>query len=189
MIDVLRNLYDGVFRGIEAMTSGWFLGLAARLIFSSVLMMFFLNSAATKVGSGFPGMLVPTSGAYAQMLPPIAEQYGYNADKIPFIPYGAIVYMGTYAEFLLPLLILVGLFTRLSALAFLGFIAVMTYVDIYFHGVGAKAIGGFFDRVQDAVIADQRLLWCFPLVYLLIKGPGIISLDAILGGLVKKDEI
>jgi putative oxidoreductase len=189
MIDMLRSLHDSFFKGLEGLAKGWFLGLAARLVFSSVLMMFFLNSAATKVGSGFPGALIPTSGAYAQMLPPVAEQYGYNADKIPFLPYGAIVYLGTYAEFILPVLILVGLFTRLSSLAFLGFIGVMTYVDINFHGVDAKAIGEVFDRIQDAAISDQRLLWCFPLVYLLIKGSGVLSLDAILGSLLRKEEI
>ena len=189
MIDGLRRLYGGVFGAIENVLNGWFLGLSARLAFSSVLMMYFLNSALTKVGSGFPGSIIPTSGAYAQMLPPVAEQYGYNADKIPFFPWTIIVYAGTYAEFVLPVLILVGLFTRAASLGMIGFIAVMTFVDINFHGLDAKTIGEFFDRIQDAAVVDQRLLWCFPLLYLAVKGPGLISLDAILGGLIKKDEI
>ncbi len=189
MIDALKGIYLAIFGAIERLTDGWFLGLTARLAFSSVLMMYFLNSAATKVGSGFPASLIPTSGAYAQMLPPIAEQYGYNADKIPLFPYGLIVYAGTYAEFVLPVLILVGLFTRLSSLAFIGFIAVMTYVDINFHGADAKTIGAVFDRIQDSAIADQRLLWCFPLLYLLLKGPGAISLDAIFGMFFRREEI
>ena len=54
----------------------------------------------------------------------------------------------------------------------------MTYTDITGHD--AK-IGGFFDRFQDAAIADQRLLWLFPLIYLVLRGPGLISLDAIFG--------
>ena len=189
MILALKSLYMGFFKALEHLTNGWFLGLAARLSFASVLMMYFLNSAATKVGSGFPGMLIPTSGAYAQMLPPIAEQAGYNADKIAFIPWGLIVYFGTYSEFLLPVLILVGLFTRLSSLAMIGFIAVMTYVDIAFHGSDAKTIGAFFDRFQDAAIADQRLLWCIPLIYLVLKGPGVLSLDAIFGRFFEDEEI
>ncbi len=189
MITALMSLYSGVFGALERLTNGWFMGLAARLAFSSALMLFFLNSAATKVGSGFPGSLIPTTNAYAQMLPPIAEQYGYNADKIPTFPYALIVYGGTYAEFILPVLILVGLFTRAASLAMIGFIAVMTYVDINFHGLDAKSIGAFFDRFQDSAIADQRLLWCIPLIYLLLKGPGLLSLDAIFGNIFKKEEI
>ena len=41
----------------------------------------------------------------------------------------------------------------------MGFIAVMTWTDITGH---EAKIGGFFDRFQDAAIADQRLLWLFP---------------------------
>jgi putative oxidoreductase len=37
-----------------------------------------------------------------------------------------------------------------------------------------------FDRVHDSVIADQRLLWIFPLIYLAVKGGGPISVDTIL---------
>ena len=165
------------------------MGLAARLAFSSALMMFFLNSAATKVGSGFPGSLIPTVNAYAQMLPPVAEQAGYNADKIPFFPYALIVYGGTYAEFILPVIILLGLFTRAASVAMIGFIAVMTYVDINFHGADAKTIGVMFDRIHDSAISDQRLLWCIPLIYLILKGPGMISLDGILGFFFKREEI
>jgi putative oxidoreductase len=80
----------------------------------------------------------------------------------------------------LPALILVGLFTRLSSLAMIGFIVVMSYVDITGHGLDAKSIGAMFDRVQNAVIYDQRLLWVFPLVYLAVKGGGAVSLDALL---------
>jgi len=189
MITALKSLYTGIFGAIERLTEGWFMGLATRLVFSSALMMFFLNSAATKVGSGFPASLIPTVNAYAQMLPPVAEQYGYNADKIPFFPYALIVYGGTYAEFILPVLILIGLFTRAASVAMIGFIAVMTYVDINFHGADAKTIGAVFDRVQDSIISDQRLLWCVPLVYLIIKGPGLISADAIVGNFFKEEEI
>ena len=183
------KLYDGFFGLLQMLTRGWFLGLSARLVFASVLMMYLLNSAMTKVGSGFPGMLVPQSGAYAQILPSVAEQFGYDASKIPFIPYGLIVHAGTYAEYLLPILILIGLFTRAASAAMLGFIAVMTYVDINFHGAEASTIGAFFDRVQDSAIADQRLLWCFPLVYLMLRGPGLLSLDAVFKWMFREKEL
>lgn len=183
MIGALRRLYVGLFQGIESITEGWLLGLAARATFASVLLFYFWNSALTKIGSGFSGLFTPTIGAYGQIVPKAAEEAGYSADKIAFFPYKLIVFAGTYSEFLLPALIVVGLFTRAAALAMLGFIAVMTYVDINFHGVEAKTIGAFFDRVQDSAIADQRLLWAFILLVLVVKGAGAISLDALLGRL------
>lgn len=186
LIHMLRALNDSVFSALENALDKWFLGLGARLVFGSVLLMFFINSAATKVGEGFPGILIPEAGAYIQILPPIFEEAGYNVDKVAFFPWGLIVHLGTYAEFLIPLLVVIGLFTRLSSLAMLGFIGVMTFVDIHFHGVDEKTVGGFFDRIHDSVISDQRLLWVFPLVYLVIKGPGLISADQGLKGLMSR---
>jgi len=61
------------------------------------------------------------------------------------------------------------------------FIAVMTYVDITAHQVDAQTIGAFFDRLPNAPIADQRLMWAFPLLYLVLRGPGVVSLDWIFG--------
>ena len=182
----LCGIYNGIFSFIQKITGDWFMGLAARLVFSSVLLGYFLTSALTKVGSGFPGIFIPRDGAYAQILPKVAENVGYDISQIAFIPYGLIVYLGTIAEFVFPFLILVGLFTRLSSLAMIGFIAVMTYVDIFFHGLGAKDIGAPFDSVQNAVVWDQRLLWIFPLIYLVVRGPGWFSLDGVLSRFCKK---
>ncbi len=181
----LCGLYNGFFSLIQKVAGDWFLGLAARLVFASVLLGYFLNSALTKVGSGFPGIFIVSDGAYAQILPSIAESVGYDTSKIDFIPYGLIVHLGTYAEFVFPFLILVGLFTRFAALAMIGFVAVMTYVDIAFHGLGAKAIGMPFDRIHDSVVWDQRLLWVFPLVYLVIRGAGRFSFDGMLSRIYK----
>lgn len=176
----LIALYDACVAGMTRLTQGWFLGLAARLVFASTLLVFFLNSALTKLGDGVFGFLSPSAGAYAQILPPIAEQAGYDTSQIAFLPWGLIVLLGTWAEFVLPVLVVLGLFTRLAAAGMLGFIAVMSYVDIAFHEADDKTIGAFFDRVHDAAIADQRLLWAFPLVYLVLKGAGNISLDWLL---------
>ena len=180
------GLYNGFFWFVQKLAGDWFLGLAARLVFSSVLLGYFINSGLTKIGSGFPGIFVASDGAYAQIVPQVAENVGYDISQIAFFPYGLIVHLGTYAEFVLPVLILVGLFTRLSALAMIGFLFVMTYVDIVFHGLGAKAIGMPFDRIQDSVVWDQRLLWIFPLVYLVIGGAGGVSLDGLLSRKCKK---
>jgi putative oxidoreductase len=73
-----------------------------------------------------------------------------------------------------------GLFTRLAALGMIVFIAVQSYVDIAFHGADATTIGALFDRFPDAVISDQRVLWLMPLLYLVIKGAGVVSIDHLL---------
>jgi putative oxidoreductase len=180
------RLYCSFFSILESLAGDWFLGLVARLTFTSVLLGYFFNSALTKVGSGFPGLLIPSDGAYAQILPSVAQSVGYDVSQISFIPYGLIVTMGTYAEFILPILILIGLFTRISALAMIGFIVVMSYVDIVFHGLGAKDIGAPFDKIHDSIIADQRLLWLFPLIYLVVRGAGSISFDTLFLLKIKK---
>jgi len=180
-MSALVSLYNTIFWGLQRLLEDWFLGLAARLVFASVLLFYFLNSALTKVGSGFPGSLIPSTGAYAQILPQLTESVGYDVSQIPFFPYGLMVWAGTYGEFLLPILIVVGLFTRAAALGMIVFIAVMTYVDITAHQVDAQTIGAFFDRLPNAPIADQRLMWAFPLLYLVLRGPGVVSLDWIFG--------
>ena len=174
------SLHDRAFGWIERQLEPWFLGLSARLIFSSVLMVYFLNSALTKLGDGPLGLFSPSIGAYAQIVPPIAEAAGYDVNQIAFMPWGLIVLAGTLAEFILPILIFIGLATRLAALAFIGFIAVMTFVDIHFHAVGAETIGQLFDSVHNSAILDQRLLWLMPLLLLITKGPGILSVDYLL---------
>ena len=121
MIQMLSRLYENVFATIQALLENWFLGLAARLMFSSVLFWYFINSAMTKVGSGFPGMFVVKDNTYAQMFPKLFESVGFDASQISFIPYGIIAYAGTYAEFILPVLILLGLFTRAAAAGFWAF--------------------------------------------------------------------
>lgn len=179
-VEFLVELNGAVFGLLSRLFGGWFLGLAARAIFSSVLLFYFWNSAATKLGSGLFGFLMPSDGAYAQILPALLEQVSYDTSQITFFPYGLIVLLGTWAEFLLPLMILLGLFTRISSLAFIVFIAVMTTVDITGHHVEAVTIGQAFDSVQNSAIADQRLLWIFPLLFLSLRGAGAVSLDWVL---------
>ena len=86
---------------------------------------------------------------------------------------------GTWAEFILPLTILIGLFARLSSLGMIVFIIVQSMTDLYGHGLAgdAKFIGDWFARVPDARLMDQRLLWIFPLIVLVIKGAGALSID------------
>ncbi len=176
LIKSLTSLHDSVFGTIERTLDGWCLGLLARFVFSSVTLLFFWNSAKTKIGDS---IFSPSTGAYAQIFPKKFEAAGYDSDAMSFLD-TLVVLAGTYAEFLLPLLILIGLFTRLSSAAMISFIVVMSIVDVTGHGADAKTIGTMFDRIQDGVIFDQRLLWIFPLIYLIIKGAGAISVDALL---------
>lgn len=180
MIARLISLHDGVFSAIESRADGWFAGLLARIVFAAVLLVYYLNSAATKVGEGIAGFFTVGDNAYFQILPSVVEAYGYDASQVPFFPWDLIVIAGTYSEFVLPILIVLGLFTRLAALGMIGFTLVQSYVDIAFHGVDAKTIGAWFDRFSDAAILDQRALWVFLLMYLVLKGAGALSLDSLL---------
>ena len=136
MIRFLAWLYETIFGFFEAVTDKWLLGLGARFVFASVLFMYYFNSAMTKVGSGFPGMFLVQDNTYAQMFPKLYESVGFDASQIAFVPYGLIAYAGTYAEFILPILIIVGLFSRAAALGMIVFIAVQTYVDVTGQGQG-----------------------------------------------------
>lgn len=176
----LVRMHDAAFDAIEQKLGGWLPGLLARLVFAAVLLGYFLTSAMTKIGSGPLGFLSVTDNAYFQILPTVVESHGYDVSQVPFLPWGLIVHAGTYAEIVLPVLIVAGLFTRLAALGMIGFVLVQSYVDIAFHNVDAKTIGMLFDRFPDSVILDQRALWIFLLAYLVMRGAGAISLDALL---------
>jgi putative oxidoreductase len=180
MIHRIAMLHGRIFGLVETQLDGWFTGLAARFAFAAVLLIYYLNSAATKVGEGITGFFSIGDNAYFQILPSVVEAYGYDASQVPFFPWDLIVFAGTYAEFILPLLIVLGLFTRLASLGMIGFIVVQSYVDIAFHGADDKTVGAWFDRFSDAAILDQRLLWVFLLAVLVVKGAGALSLDWLL---------
>ena len=81
---------------------------------------------------------------------------------LPLIPHEAAAVMATVAEHLLPVLVILGLFTRLSALGLLGMTAVIqvfVYPDAWMtHG-----------------------LWAAPLLAVVARGPGRWSLDHLAG--------
>ncbi|MBO6718651.1 MAG: DoxX family protein [Rhizobiaceae bacterium] len=176
----LISLYDTLVGGVERITQGWFFGLFARFIFASVLYFYFLNSAKTKVGDGILGFFAISDNAYYQIVLPAVEAASGDVSQVAFFPWGLMVFAGTYGEFILPVLIVLGLFTRIAAVGMIAFVAVQSWVDIYVHQLDAKTIGAMFDRFSDSLIADQRLLWLFPLVYLAVRGAGAVSLDRLL---------
>lgn len=81
---------------------------------------------------------------------------------LPLIPHEAAAVMATVAEHLLPVLLILGLFARLSALGLLGMTAVIqvfVYPDAWMtHG-----------------------LWAAPLMAVVARGPGRWSLDHLAG--------
>lgn len=154
------------------------LPLLARLVFAGVLLQYYWNSGLTKLGDGVFGFLFPSSGAYVQIFPKAMEAAGYDTSQLTVFHW-AVVVAGTWAEFILPLLIVLGLLTRLSAIAMIGFIVVQSLTDLYGHGGIAHegTLGAWFDRMPDALILDQRAFWVLCLAVLVFKGAGALSLD------------
>ena len=81
---------------------------------------------------------------------------------LPLIPHGAAAVMATAVEHLLPVLLILGLFTRLSAL---GLLAMTAVIQIFVY--------------PDAWMTHG--LWAAPLLSVVARGPGRWSLDHVTG--------
>ncbi|BDW88631.1 hypothetical protein MACH01_13980 [Thalassospira tepidiphila] len=171
---MMHNVIGGYARletKMDALGGRDVIGIASRGLFVLLLLPYYVNSALTKIdGVGL------SAGAFAQILPPIAEQYLYDTAAIPFFPWHLIVWAGTLGEFVLPILIVAGLFTRLAALGMIGFVVVQTLVDVVFHGA---ALGALANGLPTELI-DHRLLWISLLVALVFAGGGKLSVDRFL---------
>lgn len=172
-MNALISLYNNLTDRLGALD--WLIPTLARFVFAAVLLVYFLNSGMTKLGDGISGLWTPSTGAYAQIFPRAFEAVGYDSDALSFY-HTLVVVAGTWAEFILPALIVLGLLTRLAALGMIGFILVQSLTDIYGHGQDS-ALGAWFDRFPDAAIMDQRAFWVFILLVMVIKGAGPISFD------------
>lgn len=175
MNSIIR-LHNRVFSTVESAT--WLLPTLARFLFAAVLLVYFINSGLTKLGEGISGLWTPSVGAYAQIFPRAFEAAGYDTEALGLFHW-AVVMAGTWAEFLLPALIVLGLLTRLAALGMIGFVIVQSLTDLVGHGQ-MSALGAWFDRFPDGAILDQRGLWLLLLLILVIKGAGPLSLDRLL---------
>lgn len=82
--------------------------------------------------------------------------------RVPLLPPELAAHLATYAEHLLPLLLVLGLATRLSAL---GLLAMTAVIQIFVY--------------PDAW--PTHATWAAPMLYLLARGAGPLSLDARLG--------
>lgn len=169
----LLSLYAAIATRLDR--ADWLLPTLARLLFAAILMVYFLNSGMTKLGDGIMGIFSPSVGAYAQIFPKALEAASYDTSALSLY-HTLVVLGGTWAEFILPALIVLGILTRLAALGMIGFVIVQSLTDVYGHGQDS-VIGAWFDRFPDAIIADQRALWIFLLLVLVIKGAGPLSFD------------
>ena len=181
LIAAIKHLHDAFFATLDRLTSGWLTGLLARLTFLAVLFFYYVNSVQTKIGEGIMGIFQIQDSAYFQIL---GEEgmlaYDFDTANIPWF-IDLVVALGTYMEFLLPVAIVLGLFTRIAAIGMAVFVLIQSYVDIAVHKVDAGTIGALFDRHSDSLVMDQRALWLFLLAVLILKGAGSLSLDRLLG--------
>ncbi len=105
-----------------------------------------------------------------------AEAAGYDVTQATSFQ-KLVILAGIWAEFILPALVVLGLFTRAAALGMVGFVVVQSLTDIYGHG---GETGAWFDNLSDATILDQRAFWVFLLLYLVFRGAGPLSLDRLI---------
>ncbi len=172
----LIGLHNKIFTTISSLTGPWLLPTLMRFTFAATLLQYFWHSAKIKLDGGIFSL---SFGSYAQILPKKYEALGYDASLLSVFD-KAIVYAGTYAEFILPALVVVGLFTRMASIGMIGFIAVLTYVDIFGHMADPVTIGAWFDRFKDSQIMDQRLFWIAILITIIVKGAGPVSIDKLI---------
>ena len=172
----LINLYDGIVTGLRRQ-SDWLLPTLARFVFAAVLLNYFLKSGFSKL----EGLFSPSFGSYYQIFPKAIEAAGGDISQLGLF-HKLVILAGSYAEIVLPILIVVGLFTRLASLGMIGFVIVQSLTDIYGHMLDDKTIGAWFDAGSGSLIMDQRAFWIMALILLIIKGAGPLSVDRLLVG-------
>jgi putative oxidoreductase len=175
----LISIHNRLFTLVETHVAPVMVPTLARLVFAMVLLVYFWASALTKTGPGAFGLLFPADGAFIQIFPRQVEAFGYDFSKLGLFHH-LVVIAGTLAEYVLPLLIVIGLFTRFAASGMILFVLVQSATDVVGHGVAGDDLGAWFDRASDALILDQRALWVFVLLVLVLRGAGPLSADRML---------
>lgn len=141
----LRGLYNRLADRLDSLVGHHVLALAARFGIAGV----FWLSGRTKV----EGVITVSDNAVALF----ADEY-----RLPVLPPELAAHLAAYAEHLFPILLVLGLFTRFSALALLGMTAVIQ-VFVY----------------PDAW--PTHLVWATAMLYLVGRGGGALSLDRSFG--------
>jgi putative oxidoreductase len=141
----VRGLYNRIAEAISALVGHDLLALAARFGIAGV----FWLSGRTKV----EGLLTVSDGAVALF----ADEY-----QVPLLAPELAAHLAAYAEHLFPILLALGLATRLSALALLGMTAV---IQIFVYPAAWPT----------------HLVWATAMLYLVGRGGGMLSMDRLLG--------
>lgn len=177
----LVNLYLRIAFTIEQRLGTVLMPTLARFVFAALFAIYYWTSALTKLGGDISGLWQPSFNAYAQIFPKAAEASGYDISAASSFEKFTIL-AGTWAEFVLPALIILGLFTRISAAGMIGFVVVQTLTDLYGHGAidQPDTLGAWFDKDPGSLILDQRALWVMLLLILVFRGAGPVSVDQLI---------
>lgn len=125
--------------------------LARRIPFSALALVSRLSIAATFWRSG----QTKVSGFHLREETFVLFREEY---KVPLLPPELAAYLATTAEHVLPVLLVIGFASRLSALGLLGMTAV---IEIFVYP-GAW---------------PEHALWATILLWIIARGPGVVSLD------------
>lgn len=174
----LINLYLRLAHALEYRIGAGLMPTLARFLFAAIFALYFWNSAMTKLGGDLNHLVTPSANAFAQILPKAAEAISFDVTQATTIQ-KSIVLAGTWGELVLPVLIILGLFTRPAAIGMVVFVVVQSLTDLYGHNAIAdpRTLGAWFDGTPDSVILDQRALWIVLLLVLVFRGAGPLSLD------------
>jgi putative oxidoreductase len=141
----VRGIHNRIAAKLDGLVSHALLAAIARISIAAL----FLQSGRTKVD----GWLHVSDSAIELF----RDEY-----KLPVLSPDLAAHVSAYAEHLFPVLLVLGLFTRLSALALLG---MTTVIEIFVY--------------PDAW--PTHLSWAGLLLYLVARGAGSISIDRLLG--------
>lgn len=131
----------------------------------------FFSSGLTKTTTGsftlfghafnYPLSLLPTESTFTLF------EYEY---QVPLLPSTLAAYMGTAAELLLPVFLLLGIGTRYAALALFMFniVAVISYPDLMAAGLA------------------QHQVWGLLLLITMCHGPGKLSVDYLINRFIRR---
>lgn len=151
MLQSLTRRYDRVVAGLSGPVAESIALVFVRLALAGIFWM----SGRTKVEEGT--LLSVSENAIYQF----TEEPFSN---VPLLPSDMAAYLTTYAEHILPILLVLGLFTRLSSLALLG----MTLVIQFF--------------VFPEAWWQVHILWVALAMVLIVRGGGVLTLDRLLVG-------
>jgi putative oxidoreductase len=146
-------------------------GLGLRLVMARV---FFLSGQAKIEGPGVPIHWAPGGIDFSVTLPAAIKATTFqlfetqHAD-LPIAP-GVAAYLFSYAEFVLPICLLLGFATRFAAV---GLLALTMLLQVY---------------IAPAMWWSLHVYWMSILMVLVLFGPGAISIDALIRTIYQRDR-